>query len=93
MHEVVKRREIKPDADRVRARVAEMGSTYDDSEQFARWYYEDKNRLAQVEAVVVEEQAIEELLSEAKITETAITFDEFMRPATPTSAPVEGADS
>ena len=93
MHEVVKRREIKPDADRVRARVTEMGSTYDDSEQFARWYYEDKNRLAQVEAVVVEEQAIEELLSEAKITETTITFDEFMRPATPTSAPVEGADS
>jgi trigger factor len=93
MHEVVKRREIKPDADRVRARVTEMGSTYDDPEQFARWYHEDKNRLAQVEAVVVEEQAIEELLSEAKITDTAITFDEFMRPPTPTSAPAEDADS
>jgi trigger factor len=83
MHGVVKRLEIKPDPDRVRERVVEMGSSYSDPDQFVRWYYEDKNRLAQIESVIVEEQAIEALLEEAKINDTTVSFEEFMRPQPP----------
>jgi len=83
MHGVVKRLEIKPDSDRVRERVVEMGASYSDPDQFVRWYYEDKNRLAQIEAVIVEEQAIEALLEEAKVNDTTVSFEEFMRPQPP----------
>jgi len=83
MHGVVKRLEIKPDSDRVRERVVEMGSSYSDPDQFVRWYYEDKNRLAQIESVIVEEQAIEALLEEAKVNDTTVSFEEFMRPQPP----------
>jgi len=83
MHGVVKRLEIKPDPDRVRERVVEMGSSYSDPDQFVRWYYEDKNRLAQIESVIVEEQAIEALLEEAKVNDTTVSFEEFMRPQPP----------
>jgi len=83
MHGVVKRLEIKPDPDRVRERVVEMGSSYSDPDQFVRWYYEEKSRLAQIESVIVEEQAIEALVEEAKVNDTTVSFEEFMRPQPP----------
>ena len=83
MHGVVKRLEIKPDPDRVRERVVEMGSSYSDPDQFVRWYYEDKDRLAQIEAAIVEEQAIEALLEEAQVNDTTVNFEAFMRPQSP----------
>ena len=83
MHGVVKRLEIKPDPDKVRERVVEMGSSYSDPDQFVRWYFEEKSRLAQIESVIVEEQAIEALIEEAKVNETAVSFEEFMRPQAP----------
>ena len=70
-----------------------MGSSYDDPEQFARWYYEDKHRLAQVESVIVEERAIEVLLDEAQVTDKALSFEEFMRPPARALATPENADS
>jgi len=91
MHGVVKRLEIKPDADRVRERVMEMGSSYSDPEQFTKWYFEDKSRLAQIEAVVVEEQAVDALLAEATVTDATVSFEEFMRPETPAGGPAGGA--
>ena len=80
MHGVVKRLEIKPDQDLVRERITEMGSSYSDPDQFLKWYYEDKSRLAQIESVVVEEQAIDALLKEADVSDTNVGFEEFMRP-------------
>jgi len=67
----------------VRERVEEMGSTYGDPDQFVRWYFEDKSRLAQIESVIVEEQAIDALLEEANITDQTVSFEEFMRPQPP----------
>ncbi|MGB1713786.1 MAG: trigger factor [Arenicellales bacterium] len=93
MHGVVKRLEIKPDADRVRERVEEMGSTYSDPEQFVRWYFEDKSRLAQIESVIIEEQAIDALLDEASITDTTVSFEEFMRPPAPATVAAEDEKS
>ncbi|HCX88776.1 MAG TPA: trigger factor [Gammaproteobacteria bacterium] len=91
MHGVVKRLEIKPDPDRVRERVVEMGSSYSDPDQFVRWYYEDKNRLAQIESVIVEEQAVEALLEEAKINDTTVSFEKFVRPQSPATVAQEAS--
>ena len=60
-----------------------MGSSYSDPDQFVRWYYEEKSRLAQIESVIVEEQAIEALVGEAKVNDTTVSFEEFMRPQPP----------
>ena len=86
MHGVVKRLEIKPDQDLVRERITEMGSSYSDPDQFLKWYYEDKSRLAQIESAVVEEQAIDALLKEANVSDTSVGFEEFMRPESNTEA-------
>ncbi|MEC9329249.1 MAG: trigger factor, partial [Pseudomonadota bacterium] len=81
MHEFVKQREIKPDEFAVRKRLDEMSSGYDDPQQFINWYREDRSRLAQIEAAVVEDQVVEALIEEAQVTETAVSFEAFMDPA------------
>jgi trigger factor len=81
MHEIVKQREIKPDEAAVRKRLDEMASGYDDPQQFINWYREDRSRLAQIEAAVVEDQVVEALIEEAQVTETAVSFEAFMDPA------------
>ena len=43
-----------------------------------RWYLSDSSRLAEVEAVVIENNVTDFVLSKAKVTEKAISFDELM---------------
>ena len=57
------------------------------------WYFEDKSRLAQIESVIVEEQAIDALLEEANITDTTVSFEEFMRPPAPATVAAEDEKS
>jgi trigger factor len=78
MMELVHEKNIKVDAERVRARVEEMSSGYEKPDEFINWYYADKQRLSQVESVVLEEQVVEHLLEGAKTTEEKIAFDEIM---------------
>jgi trigger factor len=43
-----------------------------------RWYYGDNQRMAEVEAVVIEANVSDFILSKAKVTEKTISFDELM---------------
>ena len=51
------------------------------------------SRLAQIESVIVEEQAIDALLQEANITDTTVSFEEFMRPPAPATVAAEDEKS
>lgn len=77
--EVVKKNGIKPAPDKLRARVQEMAQEYESPEEFVRACYATPARLGEIEAVVVEEQAIEELLATAELTEKATSFQELVR--------------
>ncbi len=43
-----------------------------------RWYNSDNQRLAEVEAVVIESNVSDFVLAQAKVVEKAITFEELM---------------
>ena len=43
-----------------------------------RWYLGDNRRMAEVEAVVIENNVTDFVLAKAKITEKTVTFDELM---------------
>ena len=43
-----------------------------------RWYYGDAKRMGEVEAIVIENNVTEYILSKAKITDKAIAFDDLM---------------
>ncbi len=80
--EIIEKAEMKVDGAKVRSRIEEMASGYDDSEGFVNWYYSDQERLQQVEAMVLEEQVVEAMLETADVADVQTSFKEFMAPPT-----------
>ncbi len=79
--ELVQNLELKPDAEKVRAAVEEMASTYQDPEEVINHYYSDPQQLASVESMVLEDQVVEKLLENANITESECTYQEALSKA------------
>ncbi len=77
--EVIREQDFKADAGKVRDRIAELATSYEDPDAVVKWYYEDKNRLSGVEALVLEDLAVEWIISQAKVEEVAKPFDEVMQ--------------
>jgi len=76
--EVVKANDLHAKPEQIRAHIEEMAASYERPEDVTRWYYSDNQRLAEVEAVVIESNVAEFVLSKAKVTEKAISFEELM---------------
>ncbi len=77
--EVVKKNGIKPAPDKLRARVQEVAQEYESPEEFVRACYATPARLREIEAAVVEEQAIDQLLTTAELTDKPVSFHELVR--------------
>ena len=76
--EVVSKLELKVDADKVRAAVEEMASTYEDPEEVINWYYSNQEQLSAVESKVLEDQMVEKLLANAHIVEKQCSYQEAL---------------
>jgi trigger factor len=78
MAELVKAKELYAKPEQVRALVEEMAQSYEDPSELVRWYYAQPDRLAQAEAVVIEDNVVEWVVSQACTTDSAVSFDELM---------------
>jgi trigger factor len=78
VNELIRVRGIRPDPARVRERLAEMAAEYESPEAFLRWHYEKPERLAEVESLVMEEQAVEAALADARVEEVSVSFQELL---------------
>ena len=78
--EVVKVEELTPDEERVRERINEIASTYDQPQEVIDYYYSQQELLSSVEAVVLEDQVTELVLSKAKVTEEKLSYEEAIKP-------------
>ena len=76
--EVVKANDLHAKPEQIRAHIEELAASYERPEDVTRWYYSDNQRLAEVEAVVIESNVAEFVLSKAKVSEKAISFEELM---------------
>lgn len=74
--ELIKKHELKPDAERVRKLVEGLAGSYENPEEFVKWYYTDKKRMGQVEMMAVEDQALEKLLEGATVKVKEVNYDE-----------------
>lgn len=79
MNEVVKKYEITADPEAVRSYLEEMASVYQDPKVVIDYYYNNQEQLAQIEAVVIEEAVIEKILSESKVTDATLKYDEAVK--------------
>jgi trigger factor len=76
--EVIRREKITADPSKVEERIESAAAGYPDPEQAARQIRDSREYLQQLEAVVLEDQAVEWLLSQVKVTEQPTTFKELM---------------
>ncbi|HGF8908637.1 TPA: trigger factor [Yersinia enterocolitica] len=80
--EVISQHELKADEDRVKALIEEMASAYEYPQEVIEFYSKNKELMNNMRNVALEEQAVETLLSKAKVTEKPTTFSELMNQTT-----------
>lgn len=80
MAEIVKKEGLKADKTSVKQKVEAIAEPYEKSEQVVQYYYSDKQRLAEIESIVIEEQVVNWILSQAKLSDKSMTFKEIMYP-------------
>jgi len=80
LSELVRREGIEADDERVRERVEEMASAYEDPQQVVQYYYSNPQMLQGIQAMVIEDAMVDRVLERAQVTETETTFDAVMNP-------------
>ena len=78
LNELVKSNGLEAKPNQVRAVIDEFAQSYEDPAEVVRWYYGDKQRLADVEALALEDNVVNFVLSKAAVTDKAVSFGELM---------------
>jgi trigger factor len=76
--EIIRKNEIKIDADKVRTVIEDMAKSYEKPDDVVNWYYSDDSRLNDVQQMVLEDQAVEWVIQRANVTDQSITFEDVM---------------
>ena len=76
--ELVKQHELQPKPEQLRSYVEELAASYEQPEELIRWYYADQERMAQAEAIVMENNVTDFVFAQAQTTDKSLSFDELM---------------
>ncbi len=76
--ELVRAHQLHATADQIKAHIDELAASYEQPAEVVRWYHSDNRRMAEVESIVIENNVTAYVLSQLKVTEKAISFDELM---------------
>jgi len=76
--EVVKTNALQAKPEQVRAMVEEQAQTYEQPEQWVKWFYQEPERLREMEAMVLEDNVVAWALATARVEDQPIVFDELM---------------
>lgn len=76
--ELVKQAELQVKPEQVRARIEEFAQNYEQPAQVVAYYLADRQRRAEVEAIVLEDNVVDHVLAKAQVTDEDVSFDEIM---------------
>ena len=76
--ELVRSNSLQAKPEQLKAHIEELAASYEKPQDVVRWYLGDNRRMAEVEAVVIENNVTEFVMSKAKVTEKSMSFDELM---------------
>ncbi|WP_306574890.1 trigger factor [Oligella urethralis] len=76
--EIVEQEKLQATAEQVRARIEEFAQNYEKPEEVVAYYLSDQKQRAGLEALVLEDNMIDFILSKAKVTEEEVPFKELM---------------
>jgi len=69
---------LQASGEQVKAQIEDFAQSYEDPKEVLKYYYSDRRRLAEVEALVLEENVVNYVLGKAKVTAKEVPFDELM---------------
>ncbi|HPI59404.1 trigger factor [Zoogloea sp.] len=78
MSELVKSKELHAKPEQIRAIIEDFAASYEDPSEVVSWYYSQPQRLAQAEALVIEDNVVQWVVSNAKTTDVTASFDDLM---------------
>jgi trigger factor len=76
--ELVRANSLEAKPDQIKQHIEELAASYERPADVVRWYYGDNRRMAEVEAIVIENNVTDFILSKAKTVEKKVEFDELM---------------
>jgi trigger factor len=76
--ELVKANSLHAKPEQLQAHIQELAQSYEQPAQVVAWYMSDRQRMAEVEAVVIEANVADFVLSKAKVTDKSVGFEELM---------------
>ena len=93
MREIVLRESLRPDDERVRERIEQIASGYEESKEVRRALLADAAQMRQLEASVLEEQVVEHVLGRANVSPVRMSYQDLIAGQPLPEAPVVGADA
>jgi len=76
--ELVRRNNLQARPEQVRKVIEEHAESYEKPEELVRWYYGDRGRLAEVEALVMEDNVVEWALGKMHVSDAPTPFEDLM---------------
>ncbi len=78
LSEAVKANGLQPKPEQIKAIVEEAAQSYEHPQEVVRWYYAQPQRLSEIEGIAIEDNVVNWALSQAKVVDKAVGFDELM---------------
>jgi trigger factor len=78
LSQLVSENNLQATQEQVKAQIEDFSQSYEDPKEVLKYYYSDRRRLGEVEALVLEENVVNYVLGKAKVTTKDIAFDELM---------------
>jgi trigger factor len=76
--EMVKLHSLAAKPEQIKAVIQEYAQSYEKPEEVVRWYYQQPERLREVESIVLEDNVVQWALSNAKVEDKPTAFDDLM---------------
>lgn len=76
--ELVRANQLQARPEQLQSHIEEIAQSYEKPAEVVRWYLGDRQRMAEVEAIVVESNVAEFVLGRAKVSDKLLPFDELM---------------
>ena len=76
--ELIRQVGLQAKPEQVREKIEKFAQNYEQPAQVVSYYLSDRQRRAEIEAIVLEDNVVDHVLAKAKVTDETVVFDELM---------------
>jgi trigger factor len=76
--EIVQKHKLVAQPEQIRALIEEQAQSYEEPEQVMKWYFQNPERMKEIESLALEENVVAWVVSQAQVEDVATSFEELM---------------